>query len=73
MPHVNFRVKELETTVNELHSELEMKSKAIEQLKNETKSVMDKCVQLKAKRNLIQDEPISQKNEHEAEVVSYIC
>ena len=61
---VNLRVKELETTVDELHSELKMKSKAIEKLKSERKSMMDKCVQLKAKRNLIEDEPISQNNRH---------
>ena len=59
------RVKGLETTVHELKSELEMKSKEIEKLKNEKKSVMDKCVQLKAKHNLIEDQPISQNNEHE--------
>ena len=62
---MNLRVKELETTENELRSKLKMKSTEIKKLEDEMKSMMDKYFQLKPKRNLIIDEPISQKSEDE--------
>ena len=71
LPLVSMKVKELETIEDELRSKLEVKSKEIEKLENENKSVLDKYVQLKAKHNLIEDEPISQENERE--VCSYMC
>ena len=77
MPPVNEKVKEqakkLETFADELHSELKMKSNQIEKLMNENKSIMNRCFQLKAKCNLIEDEPILQNNKQEVHMyVIYI-
>ena len=54
----NVRVKELETIVDELQSELQVKSKHMETLKNEKKSVMDKYLQLKRKQNFKEDDSV---------------
>ena len=52
----SIKMKELETIVDDLRSELEVKSKDMDTLKNEKKSVMDKYVQLKRKHNLKEDD-----------------
>ena len=54
----NVRVKELETIVDELQSELEVKSKDMETLRTEKKSVMDKYLQLKRKGNFKEDDSV---------------
>ena len=46
------RVKELENRVDQLQSELEVKSKAMEGLRNEKKSLINKYTQLKEKDSL---------------------
>ena len=69
-------VKELETIADELDSKLEMKLKEIEKLENEVKSVTDKYIQLKAKPNLIGDDPITQSNENKVYMLCihmYVC
>ena len=58
---VDVRVKELETTVDEVQSKLVMKLTEMEKLKNENKSLTTKYVQLKSKLNL---------NEHDSATVS---
>ena len=58
---VDVRVKELETTVDEVQSKLTMKLTEMEKLKNENKSLTTKYVQLKSKLNL---------NEHDSATVS---
>ena len=45
----NVRVKELETTVEDLQSELEVKSKDMDTLRNENKAIRNKLFQLKRK------------------------
>ena len=52
----NTRVKELETIVGELESELEVKSKDMDTLRNEKKAVMDKYVQLRTKYDQREDD-----------------
>ena len=69
IPPVSIKVEELETIADELDSKLEMKSKEMEEIKNEMKLVMDKFIQLKAKHDLIEDDPISQNNEHEVHML----
>ena len=54
----NVRVKELETVIDELQSELAVKSKDMEALKSEKKSVMDKLFQLKRKHNFKEDDSV---------------
>ena len=56
LPPANVRVKELETIMNELQSELEVKSKAVEILRNENKAIMDRYVKLKRKYDLTEDD-----------------
>ena len=46
---VRFKVKELEIDVDELESELAVKSTEMEKLKNENKTLRDKYIQLKGK------------------------
>ena len=46
---VRVRVKELEIDVDELRSELAVKSAEIEKLRNENKTLKDKYIQLKGK------------------------
>ena len=58
------KVTELESIADELESKLEIKLKEIEKLKYEMKSMTDRCIQLKAKPNLIEDKPILQNNEN---------
>ena len=69
IPPVSIKVEELETIADELDSKLEMKLKEMEEIKNEMKLVMDKFIQLKAKHDLIEDDPISQNNEHEVHML----
>ena len=69
IPPVSIKVEELENIADKLDSKLEMKSKEMEELKNEMKLVMDKFIQLKVKHNLIEDDPISQNNEHEVHML----
>ena len=54
----NVRINELETVVDELQSELEVKSKEMNTLKNENKVIMDKYVQLKQKHDLKEDDSV---------------
>lgn len=42
--------------MNELQSELEVKSKAVEILRNENKAIMDRYVKLKRKYDLTEDD-----------------
>ena len=51
----NVKVKELETVIDQLQSELKVKSKDMETLKREKKSLMDKLFQLKRKHKLEDD------------------
>ena len=75
----NVKVKELESIVDELQSELEVKSKDMDTLKNEKKAVMDKYVQLKTKCDQREDDsakPIGLDSqyslEHEVSII-YNC
>ena len=52
----NVRVKELETAVDELQSELEVKSRNMDTLRNENKAVRDKLFQLKRKHGQKEDD-----------------
>ena len=51
----SLKIKELETIVDDLQSELAVKSKEMDTIRNENKSLMEKCVQLKRKHNLKED------------------
>ena len=44
--------------MNELQSELEVKSKAVDILRNENKAVMDRYIQLKRKYDLKEDDSL---------------
>lgn len=57
LPLVDVKVKELETTVDGLQSELAVKSTEMEKLKNENKTLTNKYVQLKRKLNVNEDDP----------------
>ena len=52
LPPVDVKVKKLETSIDELRSELAMKSIGMNKLKNENKSLTDKCYQLKRELNV---------------------
>ena len=52
----NVRVKELETAVDDLLSELEVKSKDMDTLRNEYKAVRDRLIQLKRKHDQKEDD-----------------
>ena len=52
----SMKMKELETIVDDLRSELAVKAKDMDTLRNEKKSVMEKYVQLKRKHNLKEDD-----------------
>ena len=54
--HENVRVKELETAVDDLQSELEVRSKHMDTLKNENKAIMEKLIQLKREHNQKEDD-----------------
>ena len=56
LPPVDVRVKELETTIDELRSELAVKSTEMDKLRNEHKSLTNKYVQLKRKLNVNEDD-----------------
>ena len=66
------KVTELVTIADELESQLEIKLKEIEELEYEIKSISDRCIQLKAKPNLIEDKPILQNNENKVHCCAYI-
>ena len=57
LPPVDVRVKELETAVDELRSELAVKSTEMDKLKNENKTLTNKYVQLKRKLNVTEEDP----------------
>ena len=63
------KVTELETIADELKSKLEIKLKEIKKLEYEMKSITDRCIQLKAKPNLIEDKPIPQNNENKVHML----
>ena len=63
------KVTELETIADEQESKLEIKLKEIEKLEYELKSITDRCIQLKAKPNLIEDEPILQNNDNKVHML----
>ena len=52
----NTRVKELETIVGELQSELEVRSKDMDTLRNEKRAILDKYVQVKRKYDQREDD-----------------
>ena len=54
--HENVRVKELEIAVNDLQSELGVKSKDMDTLRNEYKAVRDRLIQLKMKHDQKEDD-----------------
>ena len=56
LPPVDVRVKELETTIDELQSELAVRSTEMDKLRNEKKSLTNKYVQLKRKLNVNEDD-----------------
>ena len=70
----NVRVKELETAVDDLQSELEVKSKDMDTLKNENKAVRDKLIQLKRKHDQKEDDSAlptaSDSLEHEVSIIT---
>ena len=79
LPPVDVRVKELETVVDELRSELEVKSREMDKLKNENKTLTNKYVQLKRKLNVNEDDPamasqttVLDSLEQDPEVYTYI-
>ena len=51
------QVKELETVVDELRSELAVKSTEMDKLKNENKTLTNKYIQQKGKLNINEDDP----------------
>ena len=74
--HENVRVKELETAVDDLQSEFEVKSKDMDTLRNEYKAVRDKLIQLKRKHDQKGDnsamlsQPIASDSlEHEVSII----
>ena len=52
----NVRVKELQAVVDDLQSELEVKSKDMDTLRNENKALRDKLIQLKRKHKQKEDD-----------------
>ena len=56
LPPVDVKVKGLETTIDDLRSELTVKSTEMDKLKNEYKSLTNKYVQLKRKLNVNDDD-----------------
>ena len=49
LPNTNVKMKELENDVNELRSELDIKSREIQKLRDENKVLINKCIQQKNK------------------------
>ena len=57
LPPVDVRVKGLEAVVDELRSELAVKSAEMDKLKNKNKTLTNKYVQLKRKLNKNEEDP----------------
>ena len=67
MPATGIKIKQLENTIDDLQSELEVKSREIEKLRNDNKALINRCGQLKKNRSPNEDdlEKFSQPSVHD--------
>ena len=66
------KVKQLEDRVDDLQSELNVKSAEIEKLKNENKMLVNKCSQLKEKEGIKEKKQSSSSLNYDTEVCMYM-